>query len=134
MSHYLHLVFSSKYRQSTITEESLQVFSGYFKVYLNERSIEMLACNGHKNHVHLLIKFEKDLDLPAIVKGLKGGAARQLNETKSMEEKFKWSVGYFAQRVTYSRIYDLIGYIENQKEHHKKPRTEVRGCGSTNEH
>ncbi len=78
----------------------------------------MLACNGHQNHIHLLIRIEKDIDLPKIVQALKGGVARQINISHPNEDKFKWGVGYFAQRITYSRVYDLIGYIENQKEHH----------------
>jgi putative transposase len=120
MSKYIHLVFNTKYRLNTISAELMRCFQDCFKEYLSRQSIEMLACNGHQNHIHLLIKFDKDIDLPKIVQALKGGVARQINISRPNEDKFKWSVGYFAQRINYSRVYDLIGYIENQKEHHKK--------------
>ncbi len=118
MSKYMHLVFNTKYRVNHISDGLIKYFYDYFQEYLSKRSIEMLACNGHKNHVHLLIKFEKDINLPDIVKGLKGGVARQLNKPILNEDKFIWSVGYFAQRVQYSRVHQLIRYIEHQKEHH----------------
>lgn len=118
MSKYVHLVFNTKYRLNTITEELIRCFHDCFKEYLSKQSIEMLACNGHQNHIHLLIRFEKDIDLPAIVKGLKGGVARQINLSRLNEVKFKWSVGYYAQRIRNDRINQLIQYIENQKEHH----------------
>lgn len=118
MSKYIHLVFNTKYRVNIISDGLIKYFHDYFKEYLSKQSIEMLACNGHKNHIHLLIKFERDINLPAIVKGLKGGVARQLNQSRPNEDKLKWGVGYFAQRVRHDRINQLIQYIENQKEHH----------------
>jgi REP element-mobilizing transposase RayT len=65
-----------------------------------------------------LIRFEKNIDLPATVKGLKGGVARQINQSKLIEDEFKWSVGYYAQRIETNRVNQLIRYVENQKEHH----------------
>lgn len=121
MSKYIHLVFNTKYRLNNISDRLIKYFYDYFQEYLSKQSIQMLACNGHQNHIHLLIRFEKDIDLPAIVKGLKGGVARQINQSRLNEDKFKWGVGYFAQRIRNDRINQLIQYIENQKEHHSGP-------------
>lgn len=118
MSKYIHLVFNTKYRLNNISDGLIKYFYDYFQDYLSKHSIEMLACNGHKNHIHLLIRFEKNIDLPATVKGLKGGVARQINQSKLIEDEFKWSVGYYAQRIETNRVNQLIRYVENQKEHH----------------
>jgi hypothetical protein len=38
--------------------------------------------------------------------------------------KFEWQEGFGAFRVSDSRLEDLIAYIRNQEEHHKKPNFE----------
>ena len=43
-----------------------------------------------------------------------------INEKKFLDNKFNWQTGGGIFSVSHRNVPDLISYIQNQKEHHKK--------------
>lgn len=113
-----HMVFTTKYRASTLSIERIDFLRDYFNARIQEQGFELLACNGHENHIHLLLRAEQFVDIPKLIGLLKGGAAYQYNSQNKEQPRLRWGVKYYCQMVPLWRMNQLIQYIENQQNHH----------------
>jgi putative transposase len=83
-----------------------------------EMDCEILAINGMPDHVHLLLKTGAVVDMPNIMKKIKGNSSALLNRMMGEQERFRWQEGYYAASVTPSHVPKIAAYIHGQKEHH----------------
>jgi hypothetical protein len=51
---------------------------------------------------------------------VKAGSSKWINDGKYCKERFEWQAGYGAFSYSKSQLPDVISYIKNQKEHHRK--------------
>jgi hypothetical protein len=51
---------------------------------------------------------------------VKSGSSKWLNEKKYIPGKFEWQSGFGAFTYSKSQLNNVIGYIQNQAQHHKK--------------
>ena len=70
-----------------------------------------------EDHLHLLIQIPPVLAVSKAVATIKANSSRWAGEKG---HKFAWQEGYGAFSVSASVIPDVIRYIRNQEEHHKK--------------
>ncbi len=80
----------------------------------------MLAINGTSNHIHFLIGMKPTCCLSDLVREIKKSSNIFINEKKFTPFNFQWQEGFGAFSYGHSQLRDVIQYIENQKEHHKK--------------
>ena len=80
----------------------------------------MLAINGMPDHIHFLIGMKPSCCLSDLVREVKKSSNDFVNETKLSKFKFNWQVGFGAFSYSHSQLDNVIAYIMNQKEHHKK--------------
>ncbi len=113
-----HMVFTTKYRASTLSIEVIDFLRDYFDARIQEQGFELLACNGHENHIHLLLRAEQFVDIPKLIGLLKGGAAYKYNSQNEGRPRLRWGVKYYCQMVPLWRMNQLIQYIEIQQIHH----------------
>ena len=67
-----------------------------------------------------LILLPPPLPLSKAVQTLKGCSSKWLNDTGAAGSNFAWQEGYGAFSVSASQTDDVVEYIKNQPEHHKK--------------
>ena len=75
---------------------------------------------GYDNHVHLLISLHPALALSALVKDIKLSSAFFIQKERLFLDFKGWNEGYGAFTYAPEAIPNLIDYIKNQDEHHKK--------------
>lgn len=75
---------------------------------------------GYDNHIHLLISLHPTLALSSLVKDIKLSSVSLIRKNKLFSHFKGWSEGYGAFTYTPEAIPNLIEYIKNQEEHHKK--------------
>jgi len=80
----------------------------------------MLCLNGMPDHVHMLIGFHTTQSIADCMQDVKAYSSKWINDHRLTSSKFEWQPGYGAFSYSKSQIPDLINYIKNQKEHHKK--------------
>jgi REP element-mobilizing transposase RayT len=80
----------------------------------------MLAINGIPNHNHILIGMKPSCCLSDLVREIKKSSNEFINENKFTPFKFHWQEGFGAFSYSHSQLDNVIAYIMNQKEHHKK--------------
>ncbi len=60
------------------------------------------------------------MPLSKAVQALKGCSSKWLNDTGAAGDNFAWQEGYGAFSVSASQTAEVVAYIKNQPEHHKK--------------
>ena len=119
-SNFAHLVFSTKNREATITGDIASRLYSYMAGIVTEKGAVPVAINGMPDHVHLLIKASKNITDAQFMKELKGGSSVWMNENHLISKRFKWQAGYGWFSVSPKDTGEVVAYIENQAEHHKR--------------
>jgi len=77
-----------------------------------------LAIGGMDDHVHALITTPPVITIAKSVQVLKANSSRWMRENRL--RRFQWQEGYGAFSVSRSLIPQIMKYIRNQKEHHRR--------------
>ena len=117
---YIHIVFAVKNRQALIQPEWENELQKYITGIVQNKTQKMLAINGTKDHIHFLIGMKPDCCLSDLVREIKKSSGNFIKEKHFSKYKFQWQEGFGAFSYSYSQLTNVIEYIENQKEHHKK--------------
>lgn len=80
----------------------------------------MLQINGVTDHVHLLIGMSPNIALSDLVRDIKAGSSKFINEQKWIRGHFNWQEGFGAFSYGHSQLDRVIQYIANQEHHHRK--------------
>ena len=116
-ANYVHFVFSTKERRSSIPSELQEQLWAYLLGIANNLKIKTLAVGGTDNHVHLLVGLPPTMTVAEAMQKLKANSSRWLGE-HSLE--FQWQEGYGAFSVSPSTLKTVKAYIRNQGEHHRR--------------
>ena len=118
---WIHLIFGTKERFPLINQSFEGQLYNYIKNLL-EKDFDCIVdiINGAADHVHISFIQNQNYSLADIVKNIKGNSSHWINQNKFLKTKFTWQTGYGAFSVSESMIHEVIAYIANQKEHHRK--------------
>jgi putative transposase len=117
---YIQVVFAVRGRESLIQPSWEEELYKYISGIVRNKEQKMLAINGMSDHIHFLIGMKPSCCLSDLVREIKKSSNEFINEKKFSRSKFQWQEGYGAFSYGLSALDNVIGYINNQKEHHKK--------------
>ncbi len=117
--HY-HLIFSTKNRQPWISQKiELRIWK-FLGGIARQHGMTALQIGGIEDHIHALITSPPTNAPSRIAQLLKGESSRWIHETFRDLRRFAWQDGYGAFSVSRSNLPEVIRYIQNQREHHKR--------------
>ena len=117
---YIQTIFAVKGRDGLIQPEWEERLYKYITGIVQNKGQKMLAINGIPNHIHFLIGMKPSCCLSDLVREVKKSSNEFINESKLSKFKFNWQEGFGAFSYSHSQLDNVIAYIMNQKEHHKK--------------
>ncbi|MBS1512544.1 MAG: IS200/IS605 family transposase [Bacteroidetes bacterium] len=117
---HLHLVFTVQNRLSLIDESWSERLYQYISGIVRKNTHKTIAINGMPDHVHLVIGMRPVQSLSDLMQDIKMQSSKWINENKLVPGKFRWQEGYGAFSYNKSSLPNLIRYVNNQKEHHRK--------------
>ena len=117
---YIQVVFAVSNRDSLIKTEWEERLNKFITGTVQNKGQKMLAINGIPDHIHFLIGMKPSACLSDIVREVKKSSSDFIKEEKFTHHKFTWQEGYGAFSYSHSQFSNVISYIMNQKEHHKK--------------
>jgi putative transposase len=117
---YIQIVFAVKGRESLINSIWEEDLYKYITGIVQHKEQKMLAINGMPDHIHFLIGMKPSCCLSDLVREIKKSSNEFVKEKKFSKNKFNWQEGYGAFSYSHSSLDNVIAYIMNQKEHHKK--------------
>lgn len=117
---HLHLIFAVKYRTWIIEDKWKDELYKYITGIIQSNNHKLLIINGMPDHIHILIGIRPNQSVSELLQDIKGSSSKWINEKGFEKGKFEWQEGFGAFSYGKSQIKDVIKYIENQEEHHKK--------------
>jgi putative transposase len=117
---YIQIVFAVKNRESLIQSEWEVRLYKYITGIVQNKGQKMLAINGVSNHIHFLIGMKPTCCLSDLVREVKKSSNEFINTSEFSKFKFNWQEGFGSFSYSHSQLDDVIAYVMNQKEHHKK--------------
>ncbi len=117
---YIQTIFAVKGRDSLIYAEWEDRLYKYMTGIVQNKGQKMLAINGMPNHIHFLIGMKPTCCLSDLVREVKKSSNEFVNENKFSKFRFSWQEGFGAFSYSHLQLDDVIAYIMNQKQHHKK--------------
>jgi REP element-mobilizing transposase RayT len=113
---YLHIVFGTKRRASSIPESMQPKLWAYRAGICRNYEVLPLAIGGMEDHIHLLLRLPPILALAKCLTVLKANSSRWMND---LGAHFAWQEGYGAFSVSSSNLKVVEKYIREQKLHHR---------------
>ena len=117
---HLQLIFGVKYREALIDPNWEKELHKYIAEIIKFRSHKLLSINGVEDHLHALIGYRPSDPLPDLMEAIKVNSSKWINKRGFVKYKFHRQGGYGAFSYSKSDLMNVIKYIQNQKEHHKK--------------
>ncbi len=118
---YLHFVWGTKKHYPLLSNtETRKKLYHFFRQYLKEKEIFLIAIYINPEHIHLLIDLPTNITIEDVIKLTKGGSSHWINQNDLTKLKFAWATGYGVFSVSKSNLERVKRYIENQEEHHKR--------------
>ena len=118
---YVHIVFSTKNRQPFLNEHSFRDrLHAYLKGICDNQGCPSLRVGGTEDHVHILCRLSKTVDLATLIRELKRDSSKWNKEEHPRLHDFHWQRGYGAFSISPSHVESLTRYVANQEEHHER--------------
>lgn len=119
VKNYLHIVFSTKYRQPFIQSALETELHSYLGGICKNLECHPFKIGGYTDHIHILCMLSKKITLIKLVEEVKSHSSKWIKTKGNEYSSFYWQDGYGAFSVNPTEIEKVIRYIENQKEHHR---------------
>lgn len=116
---YIQIVFAVKGRQNLISKENREELHKFITGIVSNRNQKLFAVFAMPDHVHILVSMSPVISISDLVRDIKAGSSKFINEKRWMNGKFNWQEGYGAFSYSKSSVDSVVKYILNQEEHHK---------------
>ncbi len=114
------MIFAPQFRAALIEKHWKEDLHKYITGIVQNHQHKLIIINSMPDHVHLFIGMRPHQSVSSLMQQVKGDSSEWINNNKFTRSKFKWQEGYGAFSYSYSHIDNVIEYIKNQEEHHKK--------------
>jgi len=117
---YVQFVFSVKGRENLIKEKFRDELEKVMCGIVTEHKSKTYVIYCNPDHTHIFVGLHPTISVSKLIEQVKSGSSNWLNEKKYIAGKFSWQDGYGAFTYSKSQIDNVVKYILNQSEHHKK--------------
>ncbi len=117
---HIQCVFAVQNRDCIIRNVWKDELYKYISGVIQNNGHKILAINGMPDHVHVFFGMRPVQSLSDLMQDVKGDSSRWINEKGFVKTKFSWQEGYGAFSYSKSHVNNVISYIRNQEEHHRK--------------
>jgi len=117
---HIQVVFAVQGRQSLISDENKDELYKYISGIARNQGQKLIAINGMPDHIHILIGLQPDMALSDLVRDIKAGSSKFVNQKGWIRGKFSWQEGFGAFSYGHSQLPSVVRYIQNQEAHHAR--------------
>jgi REP element-mobilizing transposase RayT len=117
---HIQTVFTVQNKDCVIRNTWKEELFRYITGIIQNNGHKMLAINAMPDHVHVFFGMRPTQSLSDLMRDMKADSSTWINEKKFIRAKFSWQEGYGGFSYSKSHVDNVINYIKNQQEHHKK--------------
>ena len=116
-----HIVWRTKCSRKTINEEYERELYSYILGICREKKCHLHRINSMPDHVHMCVEIHPTIAVSEFVRIIKQESSKWLKEERNKFPLFDgWGNGYAGFTYSAADRPNVICYIKNQKEHHRK--------------
>ncbi len=115
-----HFVFSTKNRVPLIDNNIKDRLCAYIGGIIKEIDGILIEINAMPEHIHIYAYMPKAYSVSKFMEVVKSNSSKWVHESFPEKKEFGWQDGYGAFTVSKSMEDNVIQYIRNQQEHHRK--------------
>jgi len=115
-----HIVFRTKNSMPLIKNNFKNQLYDYIGGSIRGEEGVLLSIGGMPDHLHMLIKYQPVLPISDLMRKVKAGSSKWLNEQNFLATRFSWQSGYGVFSVGESKFEAVKKYIVSQKEQHSR--------------
>lgn len=93
---YIQIVFAVRGRQNLISKENREELHKFITGIVSNRGQKLFAVFAMPDHVHILVSMGPTTSISDLVRDIKAGSSKFINDKGSMKGKFNWQEGYGA--------------------------------------
>jgi len=116
---YIQIIFAVRGRENLIPpihrEELHKIINGI----VSNRGQKLFAVFAMPDHVHLLVSISPNILISDLVRDIKAGSSKLINDKNWIMGQFNWQEGYGAFSYSKSSVDQVVKYILNQEYHHQ---------------
>ena len=120
VKNYVHIVFSTKYRQPLIYPPYEDELHSYLGGICKSMDYQPIKIGGYTDHVHMLCRLSQKIALMKLLEEVKSHSSKWMKTKDRSLSNFYWQNGYGAFSVNPAEAGAVIAYIANQHAHHSK--------------
>lgn len=113
-------IFAVQSRECIIQNNWRDELYKYITGVIKNNKHKPIVINGSPDHIHVLFGMRPSQSLADLMQDIKSNSSRWINEKRFLKGRFQWQEGFGAFSYGKSQLSDVIKYINNQEEHHKK--------------
>lgn len=117
--HTFHIVFSTKERRPLIDAKFQQDLYKFIGGIIRKNSGVLIEAGGVSDPIHLLARLHQSIAHADVIRDVKSGSSRWVNEKGLCKEQFHWQEKYGSFTVSRSVEPEVITYLRNQEQHHQ---------------
>lgn len=114
------IVFSTKRREKTLTKDRRDDMFKFMSGILKNKNCHLYQIGGVEDHIHIVTHIHPTVALANLVKDIELGSTAFIKEEKLFRNFDGWQEGYGAFTYSKEAKENLIRYVMNQEEHHRK--------------
>ena len=116
---YIQIVFAVKGRVAFIKETFREELQKYISGIITKQKQKLYAIYCMPDHTHILVSMKPDIAISDLVRDIKSNSSTFIKD-KEFVKDFTWQTGFGAFSYSKSQSKNVVEYILNQPQHHKK--------------
>jgi len=117
---HIQAIWAVQNRDCLIGKEWKEELYKYITGIIQNKGHKMLQINGVEDHLHMFFGMRPKEALSDLMKIVKQESTKWINEKGVLRAKFSWQEGFGGFSYAKSQVPQVIRYVQNQEEHHKK--------------
>ena len=128
------IVFGTKNDEQTMVESGQKTLYKYIWGILKNKKCHLYRINGMEDHIHIVTHIHPTIALASLIKDIKMASSEYIKSENIFPNFNGWQNGYGAFTYSIKAKDNLIEYVKNQKQHHRKLNFRNEYINLLNEH
>ena len=117
---YVQIVFAVKGRQHFIKESMREEIQKYISGIIAESKQKLYAIYCMPDHTHIFISIQPNVTISDLTRDIKANSSSWIKRKFVNHSSFAWQEGFGAFSYSKSQAKQVVNYVLNQPQHHKK--------------
>ena len=117
---HIQTVFTVQNRICLIRNHWKEELYRFVTAIVQNHGHKVLAINGMPDHVHLFFGMRPTQSLSRLMQIVKCESSKWINDKQIVRGHFSWQEGYGAFSYSKSHVSEVVQYIRNQEQHHRR--------------